>query len=669
MSNFLGDIRYGIRVLAKSPGFTIFAVGVLAIGIAATTAIFSVADAILVRPLPYHDAARLVMVWEDASSYGFPKDTPAPGNFADWKARNQVFEDMAAVSSNESFNLTGSGNPEELLGRGVTANLFSLLGASSVIGRDFRPEDDVPGASRVAILGQGLWVRRFGAERQIVGKEIWLDGEKFTVVGVMPQGFQFPDCELELWIPIRFTKQQLANHGSHFLEVVARLKPGVSLEKANANLATITKELEREHPDDNQKVGAVAVPLRREFAGNTRDAVLVLLGAVCFVLLIACANVANLLLARAAGRRRELAMRLTLGASRGRIIRQMLTESVLLSVLAGAGGVLLASFGTQLLARLIPAGIAPLQGAGVDGRVLAFAFGLSVITGILFGIVPAFRVSDIDLVTSLKQGGGQSGVGLGGRILRDALVVSEAGARDCASGRSRANDPKLRGVVPQRNCFRADHVLAMRTSLPVPKYADFSRRTSFYDQVLTRVGGLPGVVSAGYTTWVPLTNEGGASSVRLEGRPDPAPGHELIPNVRLISFGYIRALGMRLIDGRLLDERDGTDTQPVALINQTMARNYWPSENPIGKRFHKGDDPNRPWITVVGIVGDVHQVGLDRPARPEMYMSYLQQSSVRAAPDPSSVFDGTDPRAIPCKWRKRSASKSGRSIKSRQWRT
>jgi hypothetical protein len=245
MPNFFGDVRYGIRVLAKSPGFTFFAIAVLALGIAANTAIFSIADAILVRPLPYRDAARLVMVWEDASSYGFPKDTPAPGNFADWKARNQVFEDMAAVSSNESFNLTGSGNPEELLGRNVTANLFSLLGASPVIGRDFQPEDDVPGASRVVILSHGLWVRRFGAEQQIVGKEIWFDGEKSTVIGVMPQGFQFPDRPSELWVPIRLTKQQLANHGSHFLEVVARLKPGVSIETANANLATIATEWTR----------------------------------------------------------------------------------------------------------------------------------------------------------------------------------------------------------------------------------------------------------------------------------------------------------------------------------------------------------------------------------------------------------------------------------------
>jgi putative ABC transport system permease protein len=630
MSNFLGDIRYGIRVLAKSPGFTFFAIAVLALGIAANTAIFSIADAILVRPLPYRNAARLVMVWEDASSYGFPKDTPSPGNFADWKARNQVFEDMAAVSSNESFNLTGSGNPEELLGRGVTANLFSLLGASPAIGRDFQPEDDVPGASRVVILSHGLWVRRFGAEQQIVGKEIWLDGEKSTVIGVMPQGFQFPDRPSELWVPIRLTKQQLANHGSHFLEVVARLKPGVSLETANANLATIAKELEREHPDDNQKIGAFAVPLREELARNMRVPILVLLGAVGFVLLIACANVANLLLARAAGRRRELAMRLTLGASRGRIARQMLTESVLLSAIAGACGLLLASFGTQLLARLIPAEIAPLEGAGVDSRVLAFTLGLSVITGIVFGILPALRVSQIDLVTSLKQGGGQSGVGSGGRILRDVLVVSEVALAIVLLAGAALMIRSFEALYHNDPGFRADHVLSMRTPLPLPKYADFSRRTSFYNEVLARVGGLPGVVSAGYTTWVPLTNGGGASSIRLEGHPAPAPGHELIPNVRLISYGYIRTLGMKLVDGRLFDERDGMDTQPVALINQTMAKNYWPGENPIGKRFHKGDDPNRPWITVVGIVGDVHQVALDRPARPEMYISYLQQASFEA---------------------------------------
>jgi predicted permease len=627
MANLLQDIRYGIRVLLKSPGFTVFAVVVLTLGIAANTAVFSIADAILMRPLPYHDASRLVMVWEDATSYGFPRDTPAPGNFAEWKARNQVFEDMAAMSSDESYNLTGEGNPEELLGRNVTANLLSVLGVAPALGRDFRSEDDVPGAPRVAILSYGLSVRRFGAQEGAVGKEIWLDGEKFTIIGVMPRGFQFPDRKSELWTPIRFTKEQLANHGSHLLEVVARLKPGVSLATANANLATIAKQLEKEFPEDNQKLGALAVPLREELAGNMRAAILVLLGAVCFVLLIACANVANLLLSRASGRRRELAMRLTLGATRARIARQMLTESVLLATLAGIAGVLLATFGTPVLARLIPAGFAPLNGTGVDAGVLAFAIALSVLTGILFGIVPALRVSQIDLVTSLKQGGGQSGVGSGGRGLRDALVVAEVALAIVLLAGAALMIRSFDALHRSDAGFRPDHVLVMRTALPLPKYAEASRRRFFYDDVLARVGALPGVVSAGYTTWIPLTNTGGASMIRLEGHPLPPPGHEFIPNVRFISGGYLRSIGARLIEGRTFDGRDGMDTQPVALINQTMARDYWTAENPIGRRFHKGNDPHYPWITVIGVVADVHQVALDQPARPEMYMLYQQQKS------------------------------------------
>src|SRR5580658_279644 len=350
MSNFWGDIRYGIRVLAKSPGFTFFAIAVLALGIAANTAIFSIADAILVRPLPYRDAARLVMVWEDASSYGFPRDTPAPGNFADWKARSQVFEDMAASSSSGSFNLSGDGNPEEIPGDLVTANLFSVLGARPALGRDFNASDDVPGAPHVVILSQGLFLRRFGGDPQIIGKQLWLNYEKYDVIGVMPRGFQFPDRDPQLWAPVQFTAEQLANHGNHHLQVVARLKPGVSLKVANANLAAIARQLEQENPSSNAKVGAYVVPLREELAGTTRPALLVLLGAVCFVLLIACANVANLLLARASGRRREIAMRLTLGASRSRIARQLLTESLLLAGLAGAVGLILSTFATQLLA-------------------------------------------------------------------------------------------------------------------------------------------------------------------------------------------------------------------------------------------------------------------------------------------------------------------------------
>ncbi len=638
-------------MMAKNPGFTFFVVAVLALGIAANTAIFSIADAVLVRPLPYRQADRLVMVWEDAASYGFPRDTPAAGNFADWKARNQVFDDMAASSYSGSFNLTGEGNPEEIPGDFVTANLFSVLGARPALGRDFSASDDVPGAPRVVILSQGLFLRRFGGDPQIIGKQLWLNYEKYDVIGVMPRGFQFPDRDPQLWAPVQFTTAQLANHGNHHLQVVARLKPGVSLKVANANLAAIAKQLEEEYPSSNAKVGAYAVPLREELAGKTRPALFVLLGAVCFVLLIACANVANLLLARASGRRREIAMRLTLGASRWRIARQLLTESLLLAALAGAAGLILSTFITQLLVSLIPGGIAPLNELGANSDVLFVTLIITVVSGVLFGILPALRVSRVDLATSLNQGG-RSGIG-SGRRLRDVLVVSEVAlALVLLAGAALMlrSFEKLSHLDPG---FRADHVLVVRTPLPRQKYEAFASRAAFYSDVLARVARLPGVTAAGYTTWVPLTNYGGATSITVEGRPQPAPGQLPIPNCRIVSDDYIRALGMKLFDGRAFDERDGTAAPPVALINQTMARNLWPGENAIGRRFKRGsfDEPS-PWITIVGIVGDVHQAGLDSPARPEMYLPYLQQDFgfepeylvVRTPGDPMSIADAVRQR-------------------------
>jgi predicted permease len=646
MNAILHDLKYGLRTLAKNPGFTFFVVAVLALGIAASTAILSIADTVLIRPLPYRDANHLVMVWEDSSSYGFPRNTPAPGNFADWKARNQVFEDMAALSFGGSFNLTGEGNPEEIPGLQVTANLFSVLGARPALGRDFRASDDVPGAPHVVILSRGLFLRRFGGDPQIIGKQIWLNYEKYDVIGVMPRGFQFPDRDPQLWSPAQFTQAQLANHGSHHLQVVARLKPGVPLAIANANLAAIAKQLEQEHPSENAKVGAYAVPLREELAGKARPALLVLIGAVCFVLLIACANVANLLLARASGRRRELAIRLTLGAARSRIIQQLLTESLLLAALAGAAGLVLSMFGTQLLVSLIPEGIAPASGARVDSHVLAITLVISALTGILFGIIPALKVSQLDLITSLNQGG-RSGIGSGGR-LRDALVVSEVALAIVLLAGAALMLRSFEKLLHLDPGFRADHVLVVRTPLPRQKYEAFAPRAAFYSQVLDRVSRLPGVIAAGYTTWVPLTNYGGATGIIVEGRPKPLPGQLPIPNCRIISDDYIRALGMKLVDGRLLDQRDATAAPPTALINQTLARNLWPGENPIGKRFKQGSDEEpSPWITIVGIVGDTHQAGLDSPARPEMYLSYLQQDfgfepeyiAVRTTGDPMLMAD------------------------------
>jgi putative ABC transport system permease protein len=643
----LQDVRYGLRMLRKSPSFTFFAIAVLALGIAANSAIFSIADNVLVRPLPYRDSNRLVMVWEDSSAYGFPKDTPAPGNFADWKSRNQVFEDVAAISD-ASLNLTGSGNPEDLLGKWVTANLFSVLGVNPTFGRDFRPEDDVPGAAHVAILSYGLWLRRFGGDPQIIGKEISLNFEKYAVIGVMKRGLQFPDRETELWVPSRFTTKQLTNHGNHFLQVIARLKPSVSLKTANANLATIAAQMEKENPDSNAKVGAFAVPLREELAGEVRPAILMLVGAVCFVLLIACANVANLLLSRATGRRRELAMRLALGATRARVIQQMLTESILLSLFGGVAGLLLSIWGTKFLASLIPAGLAPMTGTGVDGRVLLFTLVVSLSTGILFGIIPASRVSQFQLTFSLKQGGGQSGVGSGGHRLRDALVVSEVALAIVLLAGAALLIRSLQNLYHLDPGFHADHVLVMRTPLPRQKYEAFAPRVAFYDQILTKVETLPGVVSAGYTTWVPLTNSGGATGITIEGKPEPAPGNILIPNTRIISRDYMQTLRMKLIEGRQFEQSDANGTPPVGLINQTMATNYWPGENPIGRRFKIGGyNEKSSWITVIGMVGDVHQAGLDVPARAEMYLPYQQQDfgyepeylAVRTAGDPMALAE------------------------------
>jgi putative ABC transport system permease protein len=646
LENLLKDMRYGLRMLRKSPSFTFFSVAVLALGIAANSAIFSIADAVLIRPLPYRDSNRLVMVWEDASAYGFPKDTPAPGNFADWKSRNQVFEDVAALPYGGYFNLTGNGTPEQLAGKKVTANLFSLLGVSVLLGRDFRSEDDVPGAPHVAILSHGLWLRRFGGDPQIAGREISLNYQKCTVIGVMTREVQFPDRATEIWIPAQFTKEQLANHGSHYLNVFGRLKPGVSFKTANADLATIASELEKEHPDSNAKIGAFAVPLREELAGDVRPAILMLVGAVCFVLLIACANVANLLLSRASGRRRELAMRLALGATRGRVIQQMLTESILLALFAGAVGLLLSVWGTKFLAALIPAGIAPTAEAGVDGRVLLFTLFVSLLTGILFGIIPASRVSQFQLTYSLKQGGGQSGVGSGGRRLRDALVICEVALAIVLLAGAALMIRSLQNLYHLDPGFRADHVLVMRTPLPRPKYEAVARRRAFFDQVLAQVENLPGVVSAGYTTWVPLTNDGGATGITIEGKPEPAPGNLLIPNVRIISRDYMLALRMKLVDGRPFESRDANGTLPVGLINQTMARNYWPGENPIGRRFKIGTYRDEsPWITVIGIAGDVHQAGLDVPARAEMYLPY-QQQDFGYEPEYLAVRTSGDPMAL-----------------------
>jgi putative ABC transport system permease protein len=639
MSTLFQDLRYAARTFLRNPAFFVFAVAVLALGIGANTAIFSVAYNVLLRPLPYHQASRLTMVWEDASAYGFPEDTPAPGNFASWKSQNNVFADMAAMDD-QKFDLTGSGVPQQFLAKEITANMFPLLGVKPILGRNILPEEDKPGVNHVVILSHAVWMANFGGDPQIVGKQVSLNSANYTIIGVMPRGFIFPDRETQVWTPIGFSDKDLAQHGSHYLNVVARLKDSVSLRAANANLAIIAQRLQQQFPNSNAKVGAFAVPLRDHLTDGSRIAALILLGAVAFVLLIACANVANLLLARAAGRQKELAMRMALGAGRGRIIRQLLTESILLSVIAGCAGLFLAIWATPLLAHLIPDTLAPLTGSGINTEVLAFLVGVSIFCGMLFGLAPALRISRLDLVNVIKQGG-RGGVGAGTRM-RDVLVVAEVAlALVLFSGATLM----VRSFMNVRNLdpgFRPSHVLAVETELPFPKYKDPVLRDAFFQQVLDRVNHLPGVVAAGATTWLPLTNDGGASGILIEGRPI-LPSHIPIPNTRMISSQYVQAIGMRLIEGRTFDQRDGAKSPLVAMINQTAAKKFWPGQDPVGTRF-RFDDSQTPWITIVGIVADVRQAGLDVPPRPEVYYPYDQHDFF--APEYLAVRTAGDPMAV-----------------------
>lgn len=643
MSTLFQDIRYAFRTFLRNPAFFFFAAAVLALGIGANTAIFTVAYNVLLRPLPYHDASRLVIVWEDDSAYGFPANTPSPGNYAAWRARNNVFTDVAAMDGAQ-FNLTGKGIPLQFIAKEITSNMFPLLGVKPELGRNITPAEDEPGANHVVILSHGVWMANFGGDANIIGKGISLNNAQYTVIGVMPRGFIFPDRETQIWTPAGFSDKDLVNHGSHYLHVVARLKDGVSLNTANADLAVVAKQLQKEFPVDNAKEGAFAELLRDQMTGSSRTAALILLGAVGFVLLIACANVANLLLARATGRRRELAMRMALGAGRRRIIRQLLTESILLSVIAGLAGLFLAIWATPFLANLVPATLAPIAGAGMNVNILLFLIAVSILCGVLFGLAPALRISRIDLASAMKQGGARSGSGAAGSRMRDILVVAEVALALVLFSGATLMVRSFMNVRDLDPGFRPAHVLAVETELPSPKYDNIPVRNAFFHQTLDRINHLPGVVAAGCITWLPLTNWGGAGGVIVEGSAAGDPTRAIIPNMRMISDKYIQAVGMRLIDGRTFNASDGANTQKVALINQTAAKKLWPGRNPIGARFNRGNNPPTPWVTVVGIVADVRQAGLDLPARPEIYFPYDQTDyfrpsyfAVRTSGDPMSV--------------------------------
>ena len=625
LADFLHDLRYALRMLLKNPGFTIVAVIALALGIGANTAIFSVVNTVLLRPLPYRDPERLVMVWEDASKHGYPRDTPAVANYVDWRDQNQVFESMAAIAD-ESFNLTGAGDPERLEGRSVSANLFPMLGVDPQIGRVFSAAEDQPGAQRVVLLSYGLWQRRFGGDPSIVGKPLTLNGESYVVIGVMPARFQFPSSDDQAWVPIAFTQEQAANRRRHYLQVIAKLKPGVTLQQAQTEMTTIATRLEQQYPQSNSDLGAAVTSLHEHLVGDIKPALLILLGAVGLVLLIACANVANLLLARAAVRQKEIAVRVALGARRLRLVRQFLTESVLLSTVGGVIGLVIAYAGLFLLRSFIPENISQAREISIDLKVLGFTVFVSVATGIIFGLAPAIQAVRFNQSETLKEGGRDAATGGSGKRLRSVLVVAEVAISLVlliGAGLLINSFLRLRNVDPG---FRADNLLTMKIVLPEPKYTEFERRSAFYTDLIQRVQSLAGVRSAAVTTNLPLYRQGNSIAIRIEGRPEPTPGQELIVVTRIISPGYFDTMSIPLLSGRNFTDQDSeTARNGSVVISETMARRFWPNEDPVGKRIAAGRvTSDEDWIQVIGIVKDVRQFELTAEPRPQMYMSYRQ---------------------------------------------
>ena len=624
LADLLHDLRYAVRLQRKNPGFTMVAVIALALGIGANTAIFSVVNTILLRPLPYKDPERLVLVWEDASKMGYPRDTPAAANFVDWRDQNHVFEGMAAISD-ESFNLTGSGEPERLEGHTVSATLFPLLGVEPHIGRVFTAAEDQPGAQHVVLLSYALWQRRFGGEPGIVGQSLTLNGQSHIVVGVMPARFQFPSSDSQVWVPIAFTQEDAANRDRHYLQVVARLKPGVSLAQSQSEMNTIAARLQQQYPQSNTDLGAAVQPLHEYLVGDIKPALLILLGAVGLVLLIACANVANLLLARAAVRQKEIAVRIALGARRSRLIRQFLTESVLLSTLGGLVGLAIAYVGLVLLKAFIPENISQAREISMDLKVLGFTFLVSLATGLIFGLAPAVQAARFNQIETLKEGGRDAATGGGGKRLRSVLVTAEVAISLVlliGAGLLINSFLRLRNVDPG---FRAENLLTMKIVLPDTKYERRAQRSAFYTDLIQRVQSLAGVKSAAVTTNLPLYRQGNSISIKIDGQPDPPPGQERIIVTRIVSPGYFDTMSIPLLRGRQLTEQDTETTQNVVVISESMARRYWPGEEVVGKRIAIGRIKKpEDWLQVIGVVKDVRQFELTAEPKPQMYLPYRQ---------------------------------------------
>ena len=651
MSAFLQDLRFALRRISNDRGSTAVAVAVLSLGIGANAAIFSVMDAALLRELPYKDPGHLVFLWENKLSSGMQQHRVSVADYQDFVSKNQVLDQVGAISSRFAVLTTGE-TPERIEMAAVSPAILDLLKMKPVLGRSFAADEDQPDKNHVAILSAGLWQRRFGADPNILGKALVLDGGSFTIVGVAPPGFRMVVGSSELWIPFTPAPAELLpeHRGDRVanMVVLGHLRPGISLDRAQSEMRMIAKDLAQEYPDTNAGYSVDLVPLREQLIGDIRPTLWMLMAAVVAVLLIACVNVAHLQLARAGAREREIAVRTALGANTAQLVRQLLTESVVLALIAGLFGLLLAYWGIWILAKVAPMGFQQIDGIAIDWRVLLFTLGVSVVTGIGFGLVPALSSTRSNLNLVLRSGGRGGTAGRTRSRLGDVLMVCEVASSAAlliGAGLLIRSLLYLQDVDPG---FQPNHVLTMQLSLPPSRYPGL-KVGLFYEQLLNRVSRLPGVQAAGLCRFLPLSGNDASLNFQIEGQPRLSAADQPRAKYRVASEGYFSALGIPLVRGRLFDSRDNQSTPKVVIINQTAARRYWPGENPIGRRILSGLD-DRQWSTIIGVIGDVKHSGLDLDTKPETYYHYLQ-----IPPETMSLAEGTmglairtstDPKAI-----------------------
>ena len=627
MDRLLADIRYALREYRKSLGFTLLAIITLALGIGANTAIFSVVNAALLRALPFQNPERLVQLWHVPPAKSFPGMTRfsvSAANYVDWRDQSHTFEHMS-IYAFAQVNLSDKGHAEALNAASVSQEFFSVLGSQPILGRTFAPDEEQPGHGNEVILGNAIWQSHFGGNRGIVGRQIQLNGESYTVVGVMPAGMRFPSWA-QMWMPLAWTGQQRAVRGEHHYGVIGLLKPGVNLKQAQAEMDAISRRLELQYPADDKGWGAVVVPMRDEMVGNIRPALLVLLGAVAFVLLIACANVANLFVAKALARRKEIAIRIALGASRSRILRQIVTETTMLSVAGGALGLALSPLVIGMIVVFLADRLPPSIRPAVDASVLLFALAISILTGVLAGLIPGWRLTRYGLNEAMKAGLGRTDSDTSGNRTRSVLVVFEVALSLVllvGAGLMIRSLWRLRGVDPG---FDARNVLTLTARVSHNRFPDPRQQSAFFDQVLQGVRALPGVDSAGAIDALPM-DDGSNQPVAIEGTPKLPMSEQPEVAVRAITPGYLRTMRIPLLQGRDLSDDDTADRPAAILISESMARRFWPNENPIGKHLTMSFFPDRT-REVVGVVGDVKQRGLDvAEAVPSLYTPLAQLST------------------------------------------